>query len=133
MPASSSVGHLTHNSSSLSSSTWILDFGASHYMSPDSSCFTSMSHSSFDPIITTDGTPMPLASIGSIVTPNLSLSLSHVYHISNLTLNLVYVGQLCDSCNIVTFSSSSCFVQDLQSQKLIGIGHRKGIYIFCMS
>ena len=73
MPASSSVGQLTHNSLSMTSSTWILDFGASHHMSPDSSCFTSMSHSSFDPVMTTDSTPVPLASISSIVTLNLSL------------------------------------------------------------
>ena len=47
--------------------------------------------------------------------PRISLSLSNVYHFPNLTLNLAYVGQLCDSSNLVTFSSSSCFVQDMQS------------------
>ena len=55
-----------------------------------------------------------------------SLSLSNVYHILNLTLNLASIGQLCDSGNLVTFSSSSCFVQDLQSHKVIGTSHRKG-------
>ena len=54
------------------------------------------------------------------------ISLSNVYHIPNLTLNLAYVGQLCNSSNLVTFSSSYCFMQDFQSQKLIGICHRKG-------
>ena len=73
MYASFSVGQLTHNSSSMSSSIWILDSGASHHMSQDSSCFTSMSHSSFVPVMTADGTLMPLAGVGSIVTPNLSL------------------------------------------------------------
>ena len=41
-------------------------------------------------------------------------------------MNLAYVGRLCDSSNLIPFSSSYCFVQDLQSQKLIGIDHRKG-------
>ena len=108
MSASSSVGQLTHNSSSMSSSIWILDSSASHHMSLDSSCFASMSHSSSIPIMTVDGLPMPLDGVDSIVTPNLSLS--NVYHIMKLTLNLASVGQLCDSCNLVTFSSYYCFV-----------------------
>ena len=70
-------------------------------MSPDSSCFTSMFHSSYVLVMTIDGTPMPLVGVGSIVIPNLSLS--NVYHILNLTLNLAFVGQLCDSGNLVTF------------------------------
>ena len=61
-----------------------------------------------------------------LLLPLISLPLSNIYHILNLTLNLACVGQLCDSSNLVTFSSSYCFVQDLHSQKLIGTGHRKG-------
>lgn len=71
-----------------------------------------------------DGTSMSFARIGFIVTFNLSLF--NVYHIPNLTLNLVYVGQLCDSGNIVTFTSYSSFMQDLQSQKLIWADQREG-------
>ena len=128
MSASSSVGQLPHSSSGMSHSVWVLDSGASHHMSPDSSSFASVSPSSSIPVMTADGTPMPLAGVGSVVTPHLSLS--NVYHIPKLTLNLASVGQLCDSGNLVTFSSSSCYVQHLQSQKLIGIGRRKaGLYI----
>ena len=42
------------------------------------------------PIMTADGTPMPLAGVGSVVTPNLSVP--NVYHIPKLTLNLTSVG-----------------------------------------
>ena len=70
----------------MSSSTWILDSSASHHMSSDSSCFASMSHLSFVPVMTADGTPIPLVGVGYVVTSNLSLS--NVYHIPNLTLNL---------------------------------------------
>ena len=111
MSASSSVGQLPHSSSGMSHSVWVLDSGASHHMSPDSSSFTSVSPSSSILVATADGTLMPLAGVGSVVTPHLSLP--NVYHIPKLTLNLASVGQLCDSGNLVTFSASSCFVQDL--------------------
>ena len=79
MFASSSVGQLTHNSSGMSSSIWILDSGTSHHMSPDSSCFTSMSHSSYVLVMIVDGTSMSLAGVGSIVSTNLSLSFSLMF------------------------------------------------------
>ena len=95
----------------MSSSIWILDYGASHHMSPNSSFFVFMSHSSSITVMTVDGTLMLLAGVGFFVTPNLSLS--NVYYILKLTLNLVVVGQLCDYDDLVTFSSCYCFVQDL--------------------
>ena len=45
-------------------------------ISPDSSCYAFMSHSSSIPVMITDDTPMPFAGVFSVVTPNLSLSLS---------------------------------------------------------
>jgi len=113
----------------MSHSEWVLDSGASHHMSLDSSSFTSVSPSSSIPVMTADGTPMPLAGVGSVVTPHLSLT--NVYLIPNLKLNLASVGQICDSYDyLVMFSGSFCCVQDLHSQKLIGTGHREnGLYI----
>ena len=66
MFASSSIGQLTHNSSSKLYYIWILASGASHNMFPYSSCFTSLSRSSSVPIMIVDDTPMPLADVGSI-------------------------------------------------------------------
>ena len=60
MSASSFVGQLTHNSLSMLSSIWILDSGASHHMSLDSSYFSSMSRSSSVPTMIVDGTHLPL-------------------------------------------------------------------------
>jgi len=98
-------------------------------MSLDSSSFTSVSPLSSIPVMTADGTPMPLAGVGSVVTPHLSLS--NVYLIPKLKLNLAFVGQICDSGDyLVMFFCSFCCVQDLQSQKLIGTGRREnGLYI----
>jgi len=129
MFASSSIGQLPHSSSSMSHSEWVLDSGASHQISPDSSSFTSVSFLSSISVMAADGTYMPLAGVGSVVTPHLSFP--NVYLIPKLKLNLASVGQLCDSSDyLVMFSGSFCYVQDLQSHKLIGTGRREnGLYI----
>jgi hypothetical protein len=129
MSASSSTGQLPHSTSGMSHSEWVLDSGASHHMSPDSSSFTFVSPLSSIPIMTADDTLMPLAGVGSVVTPHLSLP--NVYLIPKLKLNLASVGQICDSSDyLVMFSGFFCCVQDLQSQKLIGTGRREnGLYI----
>ena len=49
-------------------------------------CFASMSLLSSIHVMTVDGTPMPLASVGFVVTPNLSLLLS-----LSLSLSLMFV------------------------------------------
>jgi len=127
--STSSIGQLPHSSSGMSHSEWVLDSGASHHMSPDSSSFTSVSPLSSIPVMTADGTPMPLTGVGSVVTPHLSLP--NVYLIPKLKLNLASVGQIYDSGDyLVMFSGFFCCVQDLQSQKLIGTGRREnGLYI----
>jgi len=81
-------------------------------MSSDSSSFTSVSPLSSIPVMTADGTLMPLAGVGSVVIPHLSLS--NVYLIPKLKLNLAFVGQIYDSGDyLVVFSGSFCCVQDL--------------------
>ena len=70
MSVSSSVGKLTYNSSSMSSSIWILDFGASYHMSPNSTCFASVSHLSSIPIMIVDDTFIPLVGVGFVTLQN---------------------------------------------------------------
>ena len=112
MSASSSIGQLPHSSSGMSHSKWVLDSGASHHMSQNSSSFTFVSHLSSIPVMTADDTPMPLTSVGSVVTSHLSLS--NVYLIPKLKLNPASVGQLCDSGDyLVMFSGLFCCIQDL--------------------
>lgn len=117
--SSSSIG------SGIPSSPWILDSGAGNHMSHDPSSFTYMSP---DPpsisVMTADGTQMSLKGTGSIQTP--TLSLPDVYFIPKLHMNLVSVGQLCDSGCFVGLLPNSCYVQDLKSKRVIGTGHRKG-------
>jgi transposase InsO family protein len=124
MSASSVKGLNSSNMSGMSPSIWILDSGASHHMSYDNNSFVSLKPASSMSVMTADDTPMPLAGIGSVRTPNMSFS--DVYYIPSLTLSLASVSQLCDSGYSVTFSSTSCCVQDPHSGRLIGTGRRQG-------
>ena len=82
MSASSFIGQLPHSSSGMSHSEWVLDSSVLHHMSLNSSSFTYVSPSSSIPVMTADGTLMPLVGVGSVVTPHLSLP--NVYLIPNL-------------------------------------------------
>ena len=82
MFASFSIGQLPHGSSVMLHSEWVLDSGASHHISLDTLSFTYVSPLSSNPVMTVDGTLMPLAGVGSIITPHLSLS--NVYLILKL-------------------------------------------------
>lgn len=125
----SSIGLSSSAPSGISPSIWVFDSGATHHMTNDISLFSSISASSFPAsALTANGTPMSLAGIGSIVSPRLSLS--DVYCIPQLTLNLISISQLCDSGYIVHFSSSSCHVQDPHSKKLIGTGLERRDYMY---
>ena len=65
------------------------------------------------PIHTANGTQMTITHTGHAATPNLSLP--ETYHIPNLTLNLISVGQLYEKELTVIFSSFSVQVQDSQT------------------
>ena len=82
-------------------------------MSLNSLSFASLYPTPFMSVMTVDDTPLPLTSISPVITTYLSLS--HVYHIPNLTWNFVFIGQLSDSSYLVSSFSTSCFVQDPQS------------------
>ena len=77
-------------------------------MSPDLLSFVILSLNSSMSVVTTNGTLMPLVVVGSIVTHYMSLS--DVYQIHNLALNLVSISRLCESGYLVFFSFSICYV-----------------------
>jgi len=56
---------------------------------------------------------VPLSGIGIIATT--FLSLFDVYYIPCLTMNLAFVGKICDFGNNVYLTPSKCFVQDRTS------------------
>jgi hypothetical protein len=109
-------------------SKWILNSGASHHMSFDHKSFLSLNPiSSSIKVKIADGTLVPVAGIGSVSTSNYVLS--KVYYVPKITMNVVSVSQLYDSGYSVRFSSTR-YVQDPLSKRLVGKGSRKGgLYI----
>ena len=80
-------------------------------MSPNSQLFSSVIPTTHTPLIqTANGSHISASHIGSVFTP--TLSLSDTYPISNLTLNLISVDQLCELGFDLWFGSFGCRVQD---------------------
>jgi len=77
-------------------------------MSLDYLYFAFVSPSPSIPVMIVDGTPIPLVSIGSIITPHLSLC--NVYLIPKLTLNPAFIGHLYDFSDYLVIFSSLYFI-----------------------
>ena len=95
-------------SPNISSNKWIINSGVTNHMSHHLPYFVSLSPNSSMSIAIANGDSVPLYGIGTITIP--SLSLSDIYYIPGLTLNLASIGKICDSGYNVCFSPSECFV-----------------------
>ena len=106
------------------SSKWFLDSGASFHMTPDSSQLSSLSIVDPPPIIqTADGTSLLVVGRGVLSTS--SFHVPTVSHVPQLTMQLMFVGQITDhGCRII-LESDSCCVQDLRTGLLVGTGPRR--------
>ena len=107
----------------------LLDSGASFHMSSessDSSALPSLRPLDFPiNVLTADGTPLPVASRGTLSTS--SFSVPSVSHVPRLTMNLFSAAQLTDSGCRVILDVDSCSVQDRRTKALVGAGpqHRE--------
>ncbi|KAM7476816.1 hypothetical protein LguiB_024059 [Lonicera macranthoides] len=89
--------------------SWFFDSGCCNHMTSDPTIFTSKSYNSHTTTIkTADGSQLPVSHVGTVTTT--SISLPAIFHILKLTINLIYVGQLCDLRLNVIFFSSGCHV-----------------------
>ena len=75
-------------------------------------------------IYTTDGTPIPVSHKGTISCPYLSFS--DTFHIPKLSLNLLSVGQLCESGVDLLFTNHGVDLQDPQMGQVLGTGRKVG-------
>lgn len=113
------------SSSGIYSHIWILDSGALHYMSFDFKSFVCLYPTSHVSIMIVDCTPIPLAGTRSISTSHFSIS--NVYYIPNLTLNFVFVSQLCNfRYQFFVFLLPLVICRIYNQRRLIRIGHRQG-------
>uniref|UniRef100_A0A2N9HLJ3 Integrase catalytic domain-containing protein n=1 Tax=Fagus sylvatica TaxID=28930 RepID=A0A2N9HLJ3_FAGSY len=88
-------------------------------------CDTSADTSPVLPTITTvDGSAMTVSHVGSISTPNLSIS--DVFCVPKLHLNLLSVGQLTELGLNLFFSSRGCLVQDSRTRQIVGSARKVG-------
>ena len=76
-------------------SQWLIDFACCNHMTSDSTIFSQkIALSPNLAIYTANGSQMPVSHIGSISTSNLSIG--DTYLVPKLSLNLLFVGQLCE-------------------------------------
>ncbi|KAI5312183.1 hypothetical protein L3X38_041356 [Prunus dulcis] len=96
--------------SGMGSNTWIIDTGASDYMTYDDNMFDELSHNPRDPYITSaNGLPSPVTGEGTIHLTH-SLPLSHALLVPNIHCNLLSVWRLLDTLKaFATFYSNHCF------------------------
>jgi hypothetical protein len=105
------------------SSPWLFDSACCNHMTPHPTSFTTsapLPHSSL--ICTADGSTMNVKNIGTISTP--SLSLLEVFHVPELSFNLISVGQLCELGYKLVFDFSGVHVQDPRMNQTLGTGRR---------
>ena len=103
---------------------WVLDSGASFHVTFDRSQLVSCQSETDGALIqTVDGTPCTVTHQGSLSSSQFSVPA--VSFVPRLSMNLMSVGQLTDMNYFVDFDASSCYVQDRQSMRVIGTGHRR--------
>ena len=121
---SSSASNTALSTVSGNSPTWLLDSACCNHMSSSPNVIPSRTPSSLLTIYTANGSSMHVSHQGTISTPNLSVS--NVYHIPQLTHNLLSVGQLTELGFSLTFSSNGVVVQDPQTGQIIGTARKVG-------
>jgi hypothetical protein len=96
-------------SSAVSGNTLYFDSACCNHMSLDPQLFSFVIPTTHAPLIqTANGLHISASHTSSVSTP--TLSLSDTYLIPNLTLNLIFVGQLCELGYDLWFGSSGCHV-----------------------
>jgi hypothetical protein len=75
-------------------------------------------------IYTVDSSHMSVSHIGTISSPNLTIP--DTFLVQKLSLNLLYISQLCELGLDLHFSNRGIDVQDPLTGKLLGIGRKIG-------
>ena len=120
------VGKTLHTSTPVSHSEWIIDSGATNYMTFDNNHIQSIKSLDQHIVSTTYGTFSPMLGEGSIsLTKNLNLDSGLV--VPSLNHNLFFVGQITLPLNcVMIFLPNLCVFKDIRTRKTIGYGTRRG-------
>lgn len=102
---------------------WVLDTGATHHITNDSSSLGNhVPYNGQNSILVGNGTKIHISSVGTTFLPvnNHSLVLKDVLHASRVASNLIYVHKLCKDNNIfVGFHSFFFYVKDTHMRKVL--------------
>ena len=128
---SSSASNTALSPISGTSPTWLLDSAYCNHMTSSPDVVPSHTSISLPTIYTANGSPMHFSHLGNVSTP--VLSVSNVYQIPQLTHNLLSVEKLTELGFSLTFSSTSVFVQDSQTGRIVGTTRKVGRSEGCLS
>ena len=105
---SSSASNTALSTISGTSPTWLLDSACCNHMTSSPVVVSLHTSTSLPTIYTANGSPMHVSHLGNVFT--LALSVSSVYHIPQLTHNLLSVGQIIELGFSLTFYSNGVVV-----------------------
>jgi hypothetical protein len=104
--------------------SWYLDSGASFHMTPHSTHLSSLRPSSRHCIVhTADGSPLSVA--GHSTLSSNSFHVPDVSLVPDLTMQLMFAGQIADHDCRVILDPDVCYIQDHRIGHLVGIGPRR--------
>ena len=104
-----------------SSSTWVIDSGATDHMTCNSSLFTTFqSHPSTSNITLVDESTSCVLGPWTIH-PTPLITLTYVLSLPQFSFNLIYVSKLTHTLNCsISFFLDHCLIQDLSTKQIIG-------------
>jgi hypothetical protein len=111
------------------SDIWLLDSGANEHIVSSTHWFTSYHKILPKPVNLPNGTSVLVEHAGTIhFSPKLYLD--NVLFSPHFNFNLISISKVCESLNChANFHNKKCFLQDLHSQKMIGLGNQiEGLY-----
>ncbi|KAL5579940.1 hypothetical protein UlMin_012382 [Ulmus minor] len=113
---------------SIDKSDWYFDSGCTKHMTGDIRNFYSLDDFGTGTIIYSNGEISNILGIGQVDTTGLP-SMNKVCYVDKLTVNLISIGQLCDSGFKVLFDEYYCNIYD-SNKKIVGQGYRtaRGLY-----
>jgi hypothetical protein len=123
---SGNIGKALNISVPNSSSTWIIDSGATDHMTFDTHPIQSLKSSKQPVVSTANGTSSPVLGEGSIALTK-NLNLNSVLVVPSLHYSLLSVAQITNSLQcIVIFWPNRCVFKDIRTRRTIGYGTRRG-------
>ena len=112
-----------------SSSTRVIDSGATNHMTGNSSLFTTFqSHPSTSTVTLADGSTSCVLGSGTIH-PTPLIPLTSVLSLPQFSFNLIYVSKLTCTLNCsISFFHDHCLIQDLSTKRIIGRGCESKVF-----